>query len=86
MKMSEKLTSEEKDGEQRRWKSKWSRKMRDGETLVAHRGEPIYKGTADTASWDSLLLSPKICPRQNASIIGSTSVCIKSCIPVIFTT
>lgn len=40
MKMSEKQISEEKDGEQRRGKQKWSRK-RDRETLVANKCEPI---------------------------------------------
>lgn len=55
MKMSEKQTSEERDGEQRRGKQKWSRKMRDSETLVAHRGEPIYKAPANTAAWVSCL-------------------------------
>lgn len=46
MKMSEKQASEEKDGEERRGKQKWSRKMRVRETLVAHRGEQIYKASA----------------------------------------
>lgn len=53
MKMSEKQTSEAKDGEQRRGKQKWSRKMRDREALVAYRGEPIYKAPASVATWVS---------------------------------
>lgn len=42
MKMSEKQTSEEKEGEQATGKQKWSRMIRDMENLVAHRGETIY--------------------------------------------
>lgn len=48
MKMSEKQTSEEK--KKGREKQKWSRKMRDGKTLVAHRGDPVYKAPAVAAT------------------------------------
>lgn len=65
MKMSEKQTSEEKEGELGMGKQKWSRMMRDTETLVAHRGKPIYKAPANAATWVSSFHLKYCYRRQN---------------------